>query len=138
MADGLIEERDTFVPKRYEVSLGFLKGSHRSVDPARSPLRWPLHPHPRSGPITPVEELDYQIGLAPIANLFLPGHPVLLPVTSHDQGFHSAPNRDLGLGHAPWQVGSRRILIHWMRYEPRFPSQLLVPILGETLLHGCS
>jgi len=63
---------------------GFLKASHRAVDPSRS-TRWrPWHPHHKVEPIRPGEAYDYEIEIIPTCNVFQPGHRLRLELASCD------------------------------------------------------
>jgi hypothetical protein len=73
------------LPER-EVTRGWLKASHRAIDPERSKPHWPWHPLTREAqkPVTPGAIEQYQIEIMATANLFRQGHRISLEITSLD------------------------------------------------------
>lgn len=66
------------------VSMGWLRASHRRVDPQRSGFLRPFHPHADSQPLRPGEDYDLDVELWP-ASLHLPeGSRLELTVKGHD------------------------------------------------------
>ena len=70
-----VREGEREVPKNLperEVTRGWLKASHRAIDPARSKPYWPWHPLTREAqkPVTPGAVEQYQIEIMATANLF--------------------------------------------------------------------
>lgn len=63
---------------------GFLKASHRALDPQRSRVWRPWHPHDKAESIKPGEVCDYDIEIIPTCNVFLPGHRLRLEIASCD------------------------------------------------------
>ena len=66
------------------LSRGWLKASHRELDPERSRPWQPFHPHTRAVPVDPGEVNEYVIELRPIATVFEKGHAIVLEVRSCD------------------------------------------------------
>lgn len=112
-----------------ELSRGFLKASHRAVDEARSMPWEPFHPHLTRDPVVPGEVVEYKIGLAPIANLFLRGHRIRLTFAAMDHQFWPPPNAELGLGHTPWHVCSSKTVMHRIYHDDANPSRLVIPVV---------
>ncbi len=82
-------EGERFVPSgipERELTRGWLKASHRAVDPARSTPWAPWHPLTREAqaPVVPGEVTEYQIEILSTANLFEKGHRICLDITSLD------------------------------------------------------
>ncbi|MEE9256497.1 MAG: CocE/NonD family hydrolase, partial [bacterium] len=61
---------------------GWLRGSHREVDEARSQPGRPWHPHTRAVPLTPGQEEVFEIELTPTCNVFQAGHRLRLEIAS--------------------------------------------------------
>jgi uncharacterized protein len=66
------------------VTKGWLRASHRAVDPARSNPNQPWHPHTRLDGLTPGEPTELQIEVISTCNVFKPGHRVRLEIASCD------------------------------------------------------
>jgi uncharacterized protein len=66
------------------ITKGWLRASHRTVDPARSRPNQPWHPHTRLDELTPGEPTELQIELISTCNVFKPGHRVRLEISSCD------------------------------------------------------
>lgn len=67
-----------------ELGRSQLRSSHRAVDPSRSRVNQPWHPHERAEPLTPGQPEELQIGIVASANVFLPGHRVRLELSNSD------------------------------------------------------
>ncbi len=63
---------------------GFLRGSMRAVDPARSKPWEPYHPFLQREPLTPGEIYEFNIHIEPAAHLFKAGHRIGLRVGCTD------------------------------------------------------
>jgi len=63
---------------------GWLRASHRALDPKRS-RRWqPWHPHAESVPLKPNTPEEFVIEVVSTCNLFQPGHRLRLEIASCD------------------------------------------------------
>ncbi|MHB8513629.1 MAG: CocE/NonD family hydrolase [Actinomycetota bacterium] len=70
------------------VTAGYLRASHRAVDPTLSePLR-PWHPHVSPSTVISGKVYEYNIEIWPTSNVFLPGHQIRLDITSMDLPNH--------------------------------------------------
>lgn len=67
-----------------ELTRGWLRGSHRAVDPTRGRQSQPWHPHDRVEPLTPNRPEELQIEVIPTCNVFAPGHRVRLELANCD------------------------------------------------------
>jgi putative CocE/NonD family hydrolase len=63
---------------------GWLRGSHREIDAARSTPAKPYHPHLTAKPIEPGIVHEYPIEIWPICNVFKPGHRLRIEVGNTD------------------------------------------------------
>jgi predicted acyl esterase len=79
------EEFAAGVNPRFEVvSRGWLRASHRALDPALSSEHNPVHPHDREEPLTPGNVEEFRISIEPQAYLFRAGHRVRLEIANGD------------------------------------------------------
>jgi predicted acyl esterase len=114
-----------------ELTRGFLKASHRELDPERS-SRWePYHPHRRAEPVSPGEVVEYAIALSPTANLFRRGHRICLRITSLDYRGNPRPAPGVSPVHYPWHLCSARTTRHTVYHDRAFRSALLLPVIPE-------
>jgi predicted acyl esterase len=108
---------------------GWLRGSHRAVDPARSAPWQPYHPHTRVEPLTPGTVYEFQIPLVPTANLFRAGARIKLRIAcTDDEPAHSL--EAIASGHIRRQAPARITVYH----DDRYPSHLLLPITRGNVL----
>ena len=118
------------LPER-EVTRGWLKASHRALDPARSKPYWPWHPLTREAqkPVTPGAIEQYQIEIMATANLFRQGHRISLEITSLDlpTGVAGATNAE----YVPYHICSSKTVLHKIYHDRSRPSHVLLPIIPE-------
>lgn len=108
---------------------GWLRGSHREVDPERSKPWAPFHPHHRSEPLVPGKVYEFNIPLVPTANLFKGGSRIKLRVSCcDDRPAHSL--EAMAAGHIRRQSPSRITVYH----NEDYPSHLLLPITSGNIL----
>ena len=116
------------LPER-ELTRGWLKASHRAVDPARSTPWAPWHPLTREAqlPVVPGEVTEYQIEILSSANLFEKGHRICLDITSLDlsTGVAGETNVEYIANH----VCSSKTVLHKVYHDARRLSSLLLPIV---------
>jgi hypothetical protein len=119
------------LPER-ELVRGWLKASHRALDPKRSKPWKPWHPLTREAqqPVTPGEVTEYAIEILSTANTFRAGHRICLEISSMDMptgtaGFHNVE-------YIPYHVCSSRTTLHKIYHNEEYPSHLLLPVIpGE-------
>jgi uncharacterized protein len=70
----------------HDLTAGWLRASHRAVDPERSRPGEPFHPHDRPEAVTPGAVTRYEIGLVGTAQRFLPGERLRVTLASSDAG----------------------------------------------------
>jgi putative CocE/NonD family hydrolase len=125
-------ERDV-TPGLYERELtrGWLKASHRAVDPERSLPGRPWHPLTRAArlPVTPGEINEYAIEIMATANQFKRGHRICVEITSLDvaTGVGSATNVE----YIPYHICSSKTVLHRVYHDPAHASHLLLPVIPE-------
>ena len=66
------------------VTKGWLRASHRLVDPARSSAAKPYHPHRESIPVPVGERQEYAIELRETSMVFKKGHQLVLEIRGQD------------------------------------------------------
>jgi uncharacterized protein len=118
------------LPER-ELTRGWLKASHRAIDPARSKPGRPWHPLTRAAqkPVVPGEINEYAIEIMATANLFRKGHRICLEIASLDlpTGIGGATNAE----YIPYHICSSKTTLHRIYHDAQRPSHLLLPIIPE-------
>jgi uncharacterized protein len=129
-----VREGEREVPKHLpqrELTRGWLKASHRALDPKRSKPWWPWHPLTRQArkPVSPGAIEEYQIQVMATANLFRKGHRICLDITSLDlsTGVAGATNAE----YVPYHICSSKTVLHRVHHDRTHPSHLLLPIIPE-------
>jgi predicted acyl esterase len=125
-------EGEIFVPTNLperELTRGWLKASHRALDPKRSKPWKPWHPLTRRAwkPVVPSEINEYAIEILSTANLFKEGHRICLDITSLDlpTGTAGATNVE----YIPYHICSSKTVMHKIYHDGKYPSHLLLPII---------
>jgi predicted acyl esterase len=124
-------------PQGNEIVLtrGWLKGTHREVDPKRSKPWEPFHPHMKSEPLTPGKIYEFNIPIVPTGNLFKAGSIIKLKISCSDDQPKN-PLEMIAGGNLLRQSPSRIKVYH----DADHPSCLLLPITKgnvlETFLSG--
>jgi putative CocE/NonD family hydrolase len=116
------------LPER-ELTRGWLKASHRVLDPQRSRPWKPWHKLTRAAakPVEPDAIEEYAIEILATANLFRRGHRICLDITSLDlpTGVGGATNAE----YVPYHICSSRTTVHRVYHDAKRPSHLLLPII---------
>jgi predicted acyl esterase len=86
---------------RTPVGLGWLRASHRKLDPERSRPYRPWHSHDETWPLTPNEPVELHIEIWPTCIVVPPGYRVGLTVRGHDYEYDGT---DAALPHAPYPM----------------------------------
>ena len=102
---------------------GWLRGTHREIDPARSKPWEPFHPHTRSEPLTPGKIYEFNIPIVPTGALFKVGSRIGLKISCVDD-VPTNPLEMIAGGHLRRQSPSRITVYH----DAAHPSHLLLPI----------
>ncbi|MFE9445347.1 CocE/NonD family hydrolase [Streptomyces sp. NPDC006602] len=109
---------------RHLLTRGWLRGTLREVDEARSEPWLPEHPYTNPEPVTPDAVHRYEISLSPTAYVFTPGQRIQLQVSSSDL---ERPERFVdvvGQGHLLRRSPSWVSILH----DAEHPSELMLPI----------
>lgn len=127
-------EGEKFVPANLperELTRGWLKASHKAIDPKRSKPWKPWHPLTREAwkPVKPGEINEYAIEILATANLFKAGHRICLDITALDlpTGVAGFTNVE----YVPYHICSSKTTLHKIYHDPKYPSHLLLPIIPE-------
>ncbi len=116
------------LPER-ELTRGWLKASHRALDPERSKPWKPWHPLTRAAqkPVTPGEVTTYSVEILATANLFRAGHRICIEIASADMptGVSGATNVE----YIPYHICSSKTVLHKIHHDATHPSHLLLPII---------
>lgn len=114
-----------------ELTRGWLKASHRAVDPARSKPWRPWHPLSRQAQkkVIPGEITEYAIEILATANLFKRGHRICIEIASTDMptGVGGATNAE----YVPNHIVSSKTTLHKIYHDGKRPSHLLLPIIPQ-------
>jgi predicted acyl esterase len=106
-------------------ALGWLRVSHRELDPRRSTPEQPFHSHLREQRLTPGERVPVEIEIWPSSTRFLAGQTLRVRIQGSDIAIKSAPN-------APFarHEDTRNKGIHVIHTGGPFDSHLLVPVIA--------
>ena len=105
------------------VALGWLRASHREIDPARSTPLQPWHTHLGEALLEPGEIVAVEIEIWPSSTRFASGERLRLVVQGHD--VHAFPNHR----HTQLHEDTRNQGRHVIHTGGRFDSHLLVPTI---------
>ena len=86
---------------RVPVGLGWLRASHRKLDPQRSRPYRPWHTHDEEWPLTPGEPVELDIEIWPTSIVVPPGYRIALTVRGKDYEYDGT---DAGLPNAPYPM----------------------------------
>lgn len=107
-------------PASQLVSKGWLRASHRAVDPERSTEYEPYHSHGRPEPIVPGEVYRFDIGIEPMAYRFKRGNRIRLEIVNGDSSVTDMIWTHL---YTPNKVGRDTVY-----HSARHPSALILPL----------
>jgi hypothetical protein len=126
------------------VAMGWLRASHRELDPDRSTPYRPRHTHRRRQPLTPGDIYELDVEIWPSCVVVPPGHAIGLTVRGRDyvyegeldaygQSFYYATRGTGGMTHTdpddrPPEIFDTTVTLHT---SPDHPSYLLLPIVPE-------
>ena len=106
------------------VALGWLRASHRAIDPEESSALQPFHPHDREDPIEPGTVVPVEIEFWPSSTLFRAGETLRLVVQGADIHDEGAPNLPFARHENARNSGSHRL-----HSGPGRESRLLLPVI---------
>ena len=126
------------------IANGWLRASHRALDPDRSKPWRPFHPHDRVEPLEPGVIYELDIEIVPTCIVVPEGYRLGLwvrgkdyeyrgPLDEYGQSFYYATRGTGGMTHAdpddrPPDVFGGTVTVH---IGPEHPSHLLVPIIPK-------
>lgn len=104
------------------VTRGWLRASHRELDPARSTEMEPYHSHAAPESLAPGQVYRFEISLEPMAYLFKAGHRIRLEIVNGD-----SPVTEVLWTHyyRPDKIGQDTIY-----HSAQYPSMLTLPVMG--------
>ena len=94
---------------RVPVGLGWLRASHRKLDPRRSLPYRPWHAHDEEWPLTPGEPIELDIEIWPSSIVVPSGYRIALTVRGRDYEYDGT---DAGLANAPYPMKGVGPFIH--------------------------
>ena len=128
-----IDQDDTnWIVKLYDVApggsenrlnKGYLKASHRAIDPARSTPYRPYHTHLKADPVKPGEITEYNIEIGNVTHVFHPGHRIKLTIESME-----SPRDPENQIHYHPHLNISRTTVHKIYRNREYQSHLVLPI----------
>ena len=112
-----------------ELTRGWLKASHRALDPEKSKPWQPYHTHVNPEPVKPGEIVEYEIEIRPTSNMFKPGHRLQLEICNLEL---PAPVPITERGPRTSHLACSKTVMHKIYRNEKYPSYLLLPIIAET------
>jgi len=108
-------------PTSYWITKGWLRASHRRLDPGKSTEMEPYHTHADPEPIEPGKIYRFDIGIEPMAHRFKEGNRVRLEIVNGDSVV-----TDVLWTHyyAPNKIGTDAVY-----HSPEHPSALILPVM---------
>lgn len=111
--------------QRRALSRGWLRGSQRRIDPARSKPWQPFQPHDRREPLTPGKVEEFQIGIVATGVLLTPGMRLGVTIKATDRDGEATDFLDKhAYGHLHRETHATITVMH----SDEHPSHLLVPV----------
>jgi len=109
-----------------ELTRGYLKASHRALNPEKSTPWLPYHTHMNPEPVKPGEIFEYAIEIRPTSNVFKAGHCIQLEICNLDL---PAPRMVTERGPKPSHLACGRTVVHKIYRDKKYQSYLLLPII---------
>ena len=106
------------------VALGWLRASHRALDPERSEVGRPVHPHDREEPLPEGEAVPVEIEIWPSSTLFRAGETLRVVAQGADVYQDALPNLPFARHETTRNAGT-----HVIRTGGGFDSFLLAPFV---------
>jgi predicted acyl esterase len=103
---------------------GWLRGSQRRLDPARSKPWQPHHSHERREPLQPSEIYEFNIEINPIGLQLKSGERIGLRIKSSDDEAAANTIEHTAMGHIR-RGAAARVCVH---HNAEYPSELLLPV----------
>jgi putative CocE/NonD family hydrolase len=112
-----------------ELTRGWLKASHRTLDLNKSEPWLPYHTHTKPEAVTPGEITEYDIEIRPTSNVFKEGHRIELEICNLEL---PAPIRITERGPQTSTLPYGKTVVHRIFHNETYQSYLLLPIIDET------
>ncbi len=103
---------------------GWLRGSQRALDPARSKPWQPYHRHDRREPLVPNQIYEFNIEIQSIGIELKPGERIGLRIKGADNDVPATINEDIGSG----AIARPMVSIVSVHHNENCPSHLFLPI----------
>ncbi len=128
---------------RVPVGLGWLRASHRKLDPAKSLPYRPWHTHDEEWPLRPSEPVELDIEIWPTSIVVPPGYRLALNIRGRD---YEVDGKDIALPNAPYSMKGVGPFLHidaedrpdsvfatrnTLHFAPGREPYLLLPIIPE-------
>jgi uncharacterized protein len=128
---------------RVPIGLGWLRASHRKLDPARSLPYRPWHTHDEEWPLRPGEPVELDVEIWPTSIVVPPGYRLALTIRGKD---YEVDGRDVALPNAPYPMKGVGPFLHidaddrppaifstrnTLHFAPGREPYLLLPIIPE-------
>jgi predicted acyl esterase len=94
---------------RTPIGLGWLRASHRKIDPARSTPWRPFHTHDEAWPLTPGVPVELEVEIWPTCIVIPPGYRIGLRIAGRDYEYDGT---DAGIADAPYPMKGVGPFIH--------------------------
>jgi hypothetical protein len=132
-----------FNDPRVPVGLGWLRASHRKLDPAKSLPYRPWHTHDVEWPLQPGEPVELDVEIWPTSIVVPPGYRLALNIRGRD---YEVDGKDIGLPNAPYPMKGVGPFLHidaddrpdsivatrnTLHFTPGREPYLLLPIIPE-------
>jgi putative CocE/NonD family hydrolase len=104
---------------------GYLKASHRSLDPEKSQPYRPYHKHTGADPVKPGAINEYNVDLGVVSNVFKAGHRIKLEMES----LESTRDPEFQIHYHP-HLNSSRTTLHKIYRNRDYQSHLVLPIVS--------
>jgi hypothetical protein len=128
---------------RVPIGLGWLRASHRKLDPAKSLPYRPWHSHDEEWPLRPGEPVELDVEIWPTSIVVPPGYRLALNIRGRD---YEVDGKDVGLPNAPYPMKGVGPFLHidaddrpdsifatrnTLHFAPGREPYLLLPIIPE-------
>ena len=110
-------------PRYQIVTKGWLRASHRRLDPRRSTEYAPWYTHTDPTPLAPGKVVEFQIAVMPTAHRFRAGSRIRLEIANGDS---SVTEFVFAHEYAPWKIGTDTL-----HHGGRRASRLYLPVLED-------
>ncbi len=107
------------------IGKGYLKASHRALDPKKSKPYKPYHPHLKTDPVKPGEINEYNIDLGNTTHVFKAGHRIKVEI----ENMESPRDPEMQIHYHP-HLNISRTTLHKIYRNKEYQSHLLLPIIS--------